>query len=309
MRFIIKSRNRYPHEESYRPLKPYSHAMMIDVFAVGGVSNRASAMAKGKGKKGSSPKGKSKSPRRSSQPQETSTRKAAVTAEELKELRQAVLKRDERLRDRDDAIRRLENLYSEEMKVAVAERETAASQSSFGDSILELKLNLAEGRASVGDGAIELLAQAHQDRSDAEHRAAKEVLARHEDAALMHTELLKLRQYLEREMRAGLEGFRSAYKAQAFAETGEEARRAILETHILQQYAAREHSWAEVWQRRYETLKTDSEHAHRELGMAHEQQRLQAARILRLRNQLGEIGELQVRPTSGCSPPERRFPP
>ena len=53
-------------------------------------------------------------------------------------------------------------------------------------------------------------------------------------------------------MRAGLEGFRAAYKAQAFEETGEEARRAIIESHVLQRYASNEHSWAECGQGRYE---------------------------------------------------------
>ena len=156
-------------------------------------------------------------------------------------------------------------LMREEMRMAEEERATTEAAAEHAANMQSLRLRLAEERARATDGAVEQLSLARAEVVDAERMAADAELHRREEAARMHHELIQLRQYLEREMRAGLEAFRHEYKREAFEEQSEEARQALVERDLMQAYAQKEHGWAERWQDRYDRLKATADGWHREL--------------------------------------------
>jgi hypothetical protein len=146
------------------------------------------------------------------------------------------------------------------MRVAEEERATSETAAEHTAAVQALRLHLAEERARATDGAVEQLSAARAE-------------------VLMHQELIQLRQFLEREMRAGLEAFRQQYKREAFDEQSEEARQALVERELMHAYAHKEHGWAERWQERYDRLKRSADGWQRELLLSRDEGEQQARTV------------------------------
>ena len=217
---------------------------------------------------------------------ETAARAAEAAA---KAAEAAAVAADEHARAARRLLDNREYLFNEEVKLAEAECVSLEERLDHELALHNEQLWFAERKVEAAENAVELLYQAHRERFDADKRVAKELLGRREDAARMHEQLIELRQYFDRELRAGLEGFRAAYRAQAFEEVATEARRALLDQQVVERYASQEHAWAERWQGRYEALKAVSDLDKRELELTMEQKRMQAARILKLRRQVKDL--------------------
>ena len=226
------------------------------------------------------------SPSRPSSGGKTAARAAEAAA---KAVEAAAVAADEHARAARRLLDNREYLFNEEVKLAEAECVSLEERLDHELAVHNEQLWFAERKVEAAENAVELLHQAHRELFDADKRVAKELLGRREDAARMHEQLIELRQYFDRELRAGLEGFRTAYRAQAFEEVATEARRALLDQQVVERYASQEHAWAERWQGRYEALKVVSDLDKRELELTMEQKRMQAARVLKLRRQVKDL--------------------
>ena len=139
---------------------------------------------------------------------------------EVKELKQSVRTRDERLRYAANLSMAQEQLCVDELRLADAERESLEEAQAHAAVVADAAIHSAYERLSISDSAADLLSSANHARFDAVRELHEERLHRREDAGRMHGELTRLRNHLDREMRAGLELFREQYQAAAYEQAG-----------------------------------------------------------------------------------------
>lgn len=223
-------------------------------------------------------------------------------------LKKDVQSRDRRLRLEESTAAVQENLFDEELRMADAEREALEAHYAHESRMAHARLSVAQGEASFNDGAVPMLREAQAERYLAMQQLNEEQLGRRHDVAKMHEELVTLRNRLEHEMRAGLEAFRETYREEVYTQLSEEAREAMHEKFKFEQYASKEHAWAEQWQLRYEELRRRFDDGQRALTNSVEEQDAQAHRIVMLKRRIaqleggrGEVEELREALASSAS--------
>lgn len=209
-----------------------------------------------------------------------------VLAAQVEQLTEAMNARDDRVLRMRETMDAQEHLYFQELRLAEAERDAADGELEHGRTMASAELGRMHERARVCEGAAEMLVHAHAERFKYEHKLHQEQLGRSEDVATMHEELIKLRDRLDREMRAGLEAFRETYKEEAYRQISEEGRAAIHDRYLLEAYAAREKGVAASWHDRYERLRAHADGERVELELQRSAQSIHMRKIVGLRRQI-----------------------
>lgn len=200
-----------------------------------------------------------------------------------------VATRDEHLSQAAKLASTHEALCAKELKLAEQELLMLDEQRSHEALMAESSLASMQERAGVVQGAVDLLAATQEERFRAVQLLNEERLSRREDAARMHVDLVRLRDYLDREMRMGLEAFREMYKEAALKQISDEGREAIERNYVLERRCTREASRAATWQRRHDAVAKTAAANRRALENERGASATQARRVVRLRQQVGEL--------------------